>query len=94
MTTTAGDGSLNVTVVDGTELTGLFAADGSMNVYQSDGATLGARYHPCGAIRVTVSNTTDNPSGQYHVPDGSLYVSESPYTDGGQPVTVVTGSFT
>lgn len=93
MTTLDDDGSMNVTIVDGTELVGLFATDGSMNVIQSDGS-LGARTDPCGAMRVTVSDTTANPSGSIHAPDGSLYVCETPFTDGGQKITVVSGAFT
>jgi hypothetical protein len=45
------DGSIVVTIVDGTTYTGLYAADGSWNV--TEDGTYGL-YHPCGAYRVTV----------------------------------------
>lgn len=84
----AADGSMNVTVVSGTTGTGLYARDGSINVVKSSGSANGA-YHPCGALWVTVATSGGHP---LRAPDGSLYVSESPYTNGGQRVTVVSGS--
>lgn len=89
----AADGSLNVTVVDGSTRTGIYAANGSLNVVLAPSpvtAPVGA-YHPCGAWYVTVA-----PSGVHPIraPDGSLYVSESPYTDFGQRVTAVSGDLT
>lgn len=92
MTSISEDGYLNVTIVDGEDLVGLFAEDGSMNVVQSDGS-LGARLHSSGAMRVTISDTDSNPGGSYHAPDGSLYVCTDT-ADGGQPITIVSGSFT
>lgn len=86
----AADGSINVTVVDGTTRTGLYAADGSWNVVVSDGIDHAGVYHPCGAYWVTVLE--DGPEGIYAT-DGSLYVQESPYTyTGGLRVTVVSGN--
>lgn len=86
----AADGSINVTVVDGTAITGLYAADGSWNVVVSDGIDHAGVYHPCGAYWVTVLE--DGPEGIYAT-DGSLYVQESPYTyTGGLRVTVVSGN--
>jgi hypothetical protein len=68
------DGSVAVTVVDGTTRVGLFAADGSINVVLSDGVTLNKNvYHPCGALNVTLAPTAG--VGAY-APDGTLYVSE------------------
>lgn len=83
------DGSLNVTVVSGTVRTGVYASDGSINVILAPGSSYVGAYHPCGAWYVTVA-----PSGQHalRAPDGSLYVSETPYTNGGQRVHVVSGS--
>jgi len=46
----AADGSINVTLVDGSVYTGLYAADGTWNVIEAVGFGL---YHPCGAYRVT-----------------------------------------
>lgn len=80
------DGSLKVTVVDGTTIVGLYASDGSINVVQSDGTPNGI-YHKSGARRVTVAS-----SGQKGLaPDGSYYVSEN--GSAGQKVTVVSGAF-
>lgn len=85
----APDGSINVTVVNGSTYTGLFAPDGSWNVVKADGSHFGY-YHPCGAILVTVA--TSGPSSS-HAPDGSIYVEETPYTySGALRVTVVSGS--
>lgn len=86
---TAADGSVNVTVVDGTLYTGLYAADGSYNVVVSDGSTFTGYIHPCGGLNVVVY-TSGQPTR--YTPSGGLYVSESPYTPGTVPVTVVSGS--
>lgn len=85
----AADGSWRVSVVDGTTRTGRYAADNSLNIIASDGLSPHGRTHRCGAMYVTVA-----PSGYHGInaPDGSLYVSESPYTNKGQHVTVVSGS--
>lgn len=87
--TQAADGSLNVTVVSGSALTGLYAADGSINVIVPTGGGYKGAYHPCGALYVTVA-----PSNLHSIraPDGSLYVTTTPYTYFGQRVTVVSGS--
>lgn len=86
----AADGSFNVTVVDGTTLTGLYAANGSINVVERDGTTLTGLYHPCGAWNVVVSNGST--LGTYH-PCGAFNVSVSPYQYNAVKVTVVSGSF-
>jgi hypothetical protein len=90
----AADGSMNVTVVDGVSYTGLYAADGSINVIKSTGLVYVGAYHPCGAWWVTLSPTPSTYPNPVRAPDGSLNVSESPYTNGGQRVTVVSGSLT
>lgn len=89
----AADGSLNVSVVDGSSYTGIYAKDGSINVQVAPGGSYVGAYAPCGAWYVTVSPGTLVP---LRAPDGSLYVSTagSPSTDVGQPVTVVSGSLT
>lgn len=84
----AADGSWNVTIVDGTTFTSYYAADGSVNVVH-DTVFFGA-YHPCGALRVTYTSSAVN---QRYAPDGSIYVSTTPYVTGAQPVTAVSGSF-
>lgn len=86
----AADGSLRVTVVDGTAHVGVYAADGSINVKKSNGSTDRGIYHwASGAILVTVRASA---GASIYAPDGSLYVSESPYVSGSQRVTVVSGS--
>lgn len=84
----ASDGSLRVTVVDGSSSVPLRNADGSLNVILSDG-TRGGVYHTCGALRVTVYSS-GVPS--YYASDGSMYVKDSPYTIDIIKVTVITGS--
>lgn len=86
----AADGSLRLTVVDGTTHTGIYAPDGSFNVVKATGLIFVGAYHPCGAWWVTPVT-----SGQvgYYAPDGSMNVAESPYTaKGAVRVTVVSGS--
>ena len=85
----AADGSFNVSVVDGTSITGLYAADGSINVVERDGTTITGLYHPCGAWNVVLS--VGSTLGTYH-PCGALNVSESPYLYNAVKVTVVSGS--
>lgn len=89
----ASDGSINLTVVSGSSFTGVYANDGSYNVVVSPGTYVGA-YHPCGALYVTVAVSPTTGALPIRAPDGSLYVSVSPYTNGGQKVTVVSGSLT
>lgn len=89
----AGNGSWNVTVVDGSTNVGRCSADGSLNVILSPGGSYVGKYHPSGATYVTVSPGT---LVNLEAPDGSMYVSISgaPSTNSGQPVTVVSGSLT
>jgi uncharacterized repeat protein (TIGR01451 family) len=75
----AADGSFNVTVVDGTTITGVYAPGGSMNVYLVDGTTLTGLYHPCGAYNVYVSD--GDILGVIH-PCGAMVMSQSPYVPG------------
>lgn len=90
MSVNAADGSLRITVVDGSTHAGVYAADGSINVIVSPGSSWVGAYHPCGAWYVTVSPGTLVPA---RAPDGSLYVQVSPYNGtSGQNVTVVSGS--
>jgi hypothetical protein len=87
----AADGSINVTVVDGTSYTGIYAPDGSLNVIKSTGSFWVGSHHPCGAQYVT---TTVGGFVPYYAPDGSIYVTNlgMPSTNQGQPVTVVSGT--
>lgn len=87
----ANDGSWNVSVVTGAARTGLYAADGSFNVVQANGASYVGAYHPCGAWWVTPSTPGVHP---LRAPDGSLYVTQTPFTNSGQRVTVVAGVLT
>lgn len=86
----AADGSLRVTVVDGTTHVGVYAADGSINVKVSNGTTDHGFYHwASGAVLVTVRSVA---GGSVYAADGSLYVSETPFVHGSQHVTAVSGS--
>lgn len=86
----AADGSLNVTVVDGSTRTGLYAADGSINVALSPGSGFVGLYHSCGAWYVTL--ITSGPAN-YYAADGSMNVTQSPYVlTGATRVTAVSGS--
>lgn len=85
----AANGSLNVTVVDGTSRTGLIAPDGSRYIVMSDGSAPIGVHHRCGAW-----NATYAPAGgtvPNKAPDGSFYVSDT-RRDGALFVTVVSGS--
>lgn len=84
----ADDGSIRVTVVDGSTFTGAQAPDGSLYVVVRTNQI--GRYHPCGAMLVTPVIT--NAAAGALAPDGSLFVSESPYYQTSQKVTVVSGS--
>lgn len=91
--TYAADGSLNVTVVNGATYTGLYAADGSYNVFVVDGTVYVGEYAPCGAWNVRTAPAPAAGSGAQTQtsPEGGLYVSQTPYTNGAQRVTVVSG---
>ena len=91
MPTYAADGSMNVTVVGGVNYTGLYAADGSMNVVQTVGTGNDGYYSPRGAANVTLYTT--GPVSR-KAKSGSLYVSKTPYVQGTQRVTVVSGTLT
>ena len=88
----AADGSMNVTVVDGSTRTGLYAADGSTNVIAAPGGVFVGTHHPCGALYVTP--VTDTTLRTFEAPDGSIYVTNTgmPAKNQGLPVTVVSGS--
>lgn len=90
----APDGSYYISVVAGTSFTGLYAADGSLNVVVAPGNKFVGATHPCGGWWVTVAIIPTIGVLPNRAPDGSLYVSVSPYTNGGQHVTVLSGSLT
>lgn len=73
------NGSINVTVVNGSALTGLYAADGSWNVVIRDGNSLTGLQHPCGAFNVVVAT---NQLGLYHR-SGAMLVTEDLTNNGG-----------
>lgn len=62
------DGSIAITVVDGTTYTGVYSPPGSVNVVLDDTAHTGI-YHPCGAFRVNSSygDTVYDPSGAFYI---------------------------
>lgn len=71
MTNQNADGQINLTVKDGTTLTGLYAPDGSYNIVINDGSTLTGIRHPSGAFNAVV-NSSGSPSSQS--PNGSLFI--------------------
>lgn len=89
MSKLADDGSWNITYVDGTELTGLFAPDGSFYVVDQ---TLNTDYagimHPCGAMNVVTISEGD--IGMYAANGALQITSNSDYTSGAQRTTDVT----
>lgn len=87
----AADGSINITVVSaGGVNRPVYAADGSINVVKTSGTGNVGASDASGAWNVSVSPKTLVPA---RAPDGSLYVQTAPYVlDGGQRVTVVSGS--
>lgn len=94
MTNYAANGSLNISVVDGSTYTGVKAVDGSTYVVQNDGVTTySGAYHKCGALNVFkyISGISNIRS-----PNGSLVVNPSVSINNntGQPVTVVSGVLT
>lgn len=89
--TQAIDGSWNITVVAGSAITGLMAPNGSTNVFPATGASYVGRTHPCGAWYVTRASAPAVGGTPSTAPDGSLYVTTTPFTNQGRPVTVVSG---
>lgn len=91
MSISAGDGSLNVSVVDGSSYTGLRAPDGSLYVVNNNGSSFVGASNHCGGWNVTYV-TSDVSS--IRAQDGSLNVTTSPFVKGAMKVSVVSGSFT
>jgi hypothetical protein len=83
------NGSINITIVDGTTFTGLYAPDGSINVVEAPGGSHTGAYHPCGALYVEI---TDSPVQASYAPTGAIYVSTSPQ-GAARLVTIVAGGF-
>lgn len=70
--TSNASGKLQLTIVDGTTLTGLYAADGSYNcVLTTESTTIKGLHHPCGGYWGTVGT---NLSAPYNAPDGSMNI--------------------
>lgn len=94
----ADDGSLRITVVNGTTLTGLNAPDGSMYVVEGNPAIHRGLYHPCGAmlVKVTLDSTTTQQTTTYS-PEGYRNICLPPFTTnlftGAARCTIVSGSF-
>lgn len=87
----AADGSWNIAVVNGSTYTGAISPDGALNVFQSVASGPIGLYAPCGAYNVTVAGTPPGGPNSRQAANGSLNISVSPYTNGGQRVTVVSG---
>lgn len=86
----AANGTMNVTVVNGSSYSGLYAADGSVNVVQVNGSAITGRYHPCGAYNVVLY--TSGATTAAH-PCGALLVSQvGGYVPNTTQVTVVSGT--
>ncbi len=51
-------GHILATTVDGTSLTGLWAADGTINVFDATSSGIVGAYHPCGALNITIVDGT------------------------------------
>ena len=83
----AADGSILVTIVSGTSVTGLYAADGSMNIIEAAGRGI---YHRCGARRVTTVPGT-SVTGLYAA-DGSWNATNAD-TDGKRGLQHPCGAF-
>lgn len=84
----AQDGSINVSVVSTGTYVGLYHNDYSWNVISDLG--FGYEDPNTGALRVTLTST---PVNSIYAPDGSQYVSVSPYVSNTLKITVVNGSF-
>lgn len=84
----AQDGSINVSIT-ASPTGSVYAPDGSIYVVQSSGSANGSR-HSSGAWNVT---KLSSPTSNYYATDGSINVDVSPYSNGGQRVTVVSGSW-
>lgn len=63
----ATDGSVRVTIVDGTAYTGLYALDGSLNFVLEDGSL----YHTCGAVRGVMVYSGNK---GLHTPSGAFFI--------------------
>lgn len=89
MSKLASDGSWNITYVDGTTRTGLFAPNGSFYVVdQTANEDYVGIMHPCGAMNVVTIEAGD--IGMY-APNGALQItSNSDYSSGAQRTTDVT----
>lgn len=83
------DESINVTVVNGLTWVGRAAPDGSLNVIVPPATPWIGQAHPCGAATVTETLADVNTIA---APNGSMYVSETPYFKGSRRVTVVSGA--
>ena len=92
----ADDGSVRVTVVTGTSITGLYAPDRSMNVIEGIPGVHRGLYHPCGAMLVKVNADSPGTSTSAYSPDGFRNISTPPFTNpisGAMRCTVVAGAF-
>lgn len=68
------DGSIRITITDGTQLTGTQAPDGSYYAVINDGTEYTGLRHPSGAFNIVL---LESPSLSLQAPNGSLYAVES-----------------
>lgn len=86
----AADGTINVTVVDGTSRVNTYAADGSLNVQVSPGTGWVGIFAPCGALYITPYEGAGPTT--YYAADGSVNMKETLSPFGGMRVTVISGA--
>ena len=85
----AQDGSVNVTVVDGSDYVGAIASNGSLNVVVEPSNIYGAT-HPSGAWNV--ADVTGNETMSRRSPEGWMNVTTDSILSGAMRITVVGGS--
>ena len=91
----ADDGSVRVTVVTGTSITGLYAPDRSMNVIEGIPGVHRGLYHPCGAMLVNINSESSTTSIPAYSKDGFRNIALPPFSNtltGAMRCTIVSGS--
>lgn len=68
------DGTIKVTITDGSTRTGLQAADGSYYAVLNDGSELTGIQHASGGLNAVLLSS---PSLSFQAPNGSLYVTQT-----------------
>lgn len=84
----AADGSWNISAETAANNRGKQAGHGGLNMSKTSAGGVGI-HGPSGQMRITYTATNVN---SRYAPDGSLYVTTTPYVQGAQRVTVVSGA--